>query len=803
MMVSRRDYLMVVKSVVVVQISFVALVFSAFVEPSPIKSPPVFKDGTFQTYVVQEGGKLKLRCAVHGNPKPTLMWYKDNALVPSNNKNIRMNRFHLTLSNVKINDAGTYSCHVHNNLGEKWKNFTVVVESKPTSLYPKTTSVPQTKIQRKLGAPVFTRPRYMEQKVIAKVAGKSVSIRCPAEGNPTPTITWLKDGQPPKRRLSQRVVMKKWSLFMEDLTVTDKGNYMCIISNIHGSINATFSLDVVERFPHRPVIQDQLLKNQTVYVGETTKFDCQFLSDPQPSMQWLRHVKINGTYITVQGVPSVDVIKTADDANPHVLEITNATLEDEGWYTCLVGNTYGISYSTVYLTVLPATPDNYTQSVKLEPQKVMKLEVWHLIIGFTVVILFLVLFIIAVFLLCKQKQKMRNVLIRNNQQIIKKVYIESPNSNVSDVMLTPLVKIDYANIERCGNNRSRLSSELTNLSEYEIPLDPKWEFSRSKLCLGKPLGEGAFGQVLKAESYGIDGNPDKITITAVKMLKDGYSDEELTNLVLEMEVMKVIGKHRNIINLLGCCTQDGPLYVITEYAQYGNLRDYLRSHRPSSGYERAISDTRPNPLTIKDLVSFARQVARGMEYLSSRKCIHRDLAARNVLVAENKEIKIADFGLARDVHNINYYKKTTDGRLPVKWMAPEALFDRLYTTQSDVWSYGVLLWEIITLGGTPYPSVPVEKLFQLLKDGHRMNRPPNCSMDIYTLMTNCWKSQPSQRPQFTEVVVELDSILTTSFTQEYLELTVPQFIVAGAPSSLSSMDTDLSSEDEDNVNKFL
>lgn len=193
----------------------------------------------------------------------------------------------------------------------------------------------------------------------------------------------------------------------------------------------------------------------------------------------------------------------------------------------------------------------------------------------------------------------------------------------------------------------------------------------------------------------------------------------MMDLVSEMEMMKMIGKHINIINLLGCCTQNGPLYVVVEYAPHGNLRDFLRQHRSSSGYEPAIGivEKERKTLTQKDLVSFAYQVARGMEYLASRRvecvvthltvvnfvkfqCIHRDLAARNVLVSDDYILKIADFGLARDVHCSDYYRKTTDGRLPVKWMAPEALFHRVYTTQSDVWSYGILLWEIMTLGGT-------------------------------------------------------------------------------------------------------
>ncbi|KAI9531964.1 Fibroblast growth factor receptor 4 [Dissostichus eleginoides] len=148
-----------------------------------------------------------------------------------------------------------------------------------------------------------------------------------------------------------------------------------------------------------------------------------------------------------------------------------------------------------------------------------------------------------------------------------------------------------------------------------------------------------------------------------------------------------------------------------------------------------------------------------MKKSSTFLCIHRDLAARNVLVTEDNVMKIADFGLARGVHQIDYYKKTTNGRLPVKWMAPEALFDRVYTHQSDVWSFGVLMWEIFTLGGSPYPGIPVEELFKLLKEGHRMDKPSNCTHELYMMMRECWHAVPTQRPTFKQLVEELDKVL--------------------------------------------
>lgn len=176
----------------------------------------------------------------------------------------------------------------------------------------------------------------------------------------------------------------------------------------------------------------------------------------------------------------------------------------------------------------------------------------------------------------------------------------------------PIVKIEKQK-SHCAND--------TMISEYELPMDSDWEIKRQLLTLGKSLGEGAFGKVVKAEFMGLL-KVGVNAIVAVKMLKEGHTDNEMLDLVSEMEMMKMIGKHINIINLLGCCTQNGPLYVIVEYAPYGNLRDFLRQHRPSSnGYEPAIGieEKEKKTLTQKDLVSFAYQVARGMEYLASKR----------------------------------------------------------------------------------------------------------------------------------------------------------------------------------------
>ncbi|XP_057561147.1 fibroblast growth factor receptor 3 isoform X3 [Hippopotamus amphibius kiboko] len=631
-----------------------------------------------QELVFGSGDTVELSCHLpEGAPVGPTVWVKDGTgLAPSDRVLVGPQR--LQVLNASHEDAGAYSCR--QRLSQRVLcHFSVRVTDAPSS---GDDEDGEDEAEDTAGAPYWTRPERMDKKLLAVPAANTVRFRCPAAGNPTPSISWLKNGKEfrGEHRIGGiKLRHQQWSLVMESVVPSDRGNYTCVVENKFGSIRQTYTLDVLERSPHRPILQAGLPANQTAVLGSDVEFHCKVYSDAQPHIQWLKHVEVNGSMVGPDGTP--------------------------------------------YVTVL-------------------------------------------------------------------KVSLESSSSMSSN---TPLVRV------------ARLSSgegpTLANVSELELPADPKWELSRARLTLGKPLGEGCFGQVVMAEAIGIDKDRAAKPVTvAVKMLKDDATDKDLSDLVSEMEMMKMIGKHKNIINLLGACTQGGPLYVLVEYAAKGNLREYLRARRPpGTDYSFDTCRLPEEQLTFKDLVSCAYQVARGMEYLASQKCIHRDLAARNVLVTEDSVMKIADFGLARDVHNLDYYKKTTNGRLPVKWMAPEALFDRVYTHQSDVWSFGVLLWEIFTLGGSPYPGIPVEELFKLLKEGHRMDKPANCTHDLYMIMRECWHAAPSQRPTFKQLVEDLDRVLTVTSTDEYLDLSVPfeQYSPGGqdTPSSGSSGDDSVFAHD--------
>uniref|UniRef100_A0A673C9L4 Fibroblast growth factor receptor n=1 Tax=Sphaeramia orbicularis TaxID=375764 RepID=A0A673C9L4_9TELE len=693
----------------------------------PANTDEVNSETQAQLFTLDFGDRLDLTCP-DKDSHHAVNWTKDHvAIVDGEHTHIRNGQ--LEIETVELADSGLYTC---TTFGNRSINFNVTVNSLASSEDEDEDEESSSEEAKLLAmAPQWAQPEKMEKKLHAVPASKTVKFRCQASGNPTPTLKWYKNGKEFKRdhRIGGFKVRDHiWSIIMESAVPSDKGNYTCVVENQYGSINHTYQLDVVERSPHRPILQAGLPANRTAVVGSDVEFECKVFSDPQPHIQWLKHIEVNGSRVGPDGLPYVRVLKVG------VLTLYNVTEEEGGEYTCKVSNYIGEANQSAWLTVTRYGPTgNHYAAVQDDTVEA--------ILG--------------------PPGKLGPYNSRQPQLFLSSLPSTSIHSGV--MLVRP----------------SRLSSSgspmLSGVSEYELPQDPRWELPRDRLVLGKPLGEGCFGQVVMGEALGLDKEkPNCVTKVAVKMLKSDATEKDLSDLISEMEMMKIIGKHKNIINLLGACTQDGPLYVIVEYASKGNLREYLRARRPP-GMEYCYNpDQVPvENMSIKDLVSCAYQVARGMEYLASKKCIHRDLAARNVLVTEDNVMKIADFGLARDIHHIDYYKKTTNGRLPVKWMAPEALFDRIYTHQSDVWSFGVLLWEIFTLGGSPYPGVPVEELFKLLKEGHRMDKPSTCTHELYLMMRDCWHAVPSQRPTFKQLVEDLDRCLAMTSNQEYLELSVP------------------------------
>uniref|UniRef100_A0A673LRN0 receptor protein-tyrosine kinase n=1 Tax=Sinocyclocheilus rhinocerous TaxID=307959 RepID=A0A673LRN0_9TELE len=283
-----------------------------------------------------------------------------------------------------------------------------------------------------------------------------------------------------------------------------------------------------------------------------------------------------------------------------------------------------------------------------------------------------------------------------------------------------------------------------------------------------------FGKVVQATAYGLVKD-ESVTRVAVKMLKPSARFGEKEALMSELKILNYIGPHENIVNLLGACTQGGPMLMITEYCCHGDLLNFLRQRAETFvnnvfGVQSFPEDSNlyknvavqknnwtgyVNVSSMTNYKEFIYSVFFGTLSFSNAvydQCIHRDLAARNILVADCRVVKICDFGLARDIMNDLNYVVKGNARLPVKWMSPESIFECLYTVQSDVWSYGVLLWEIFSLGVSPYPNVVIDaQFYKMIKDGYHMPQPDFAPQEMYTIMKMCWSLEPTLRPTFANI----------------------------------------------------
>ncbi|XP_020500898.2 vascular endothelial growth factor receptor 1 isoform X1 [Labrus bergylta] len=524
-------------------------------------------------------------------------------------------------------------------------------------------------------------------------------------------------------------------LLISNLTARNSGAYRCsahhVITRQETHLDTKVGVTILEP----PVLLDNLT-DCTVNVSSSVILRCPSEGIPAPTITWYKdeHALSQGSGIII----------SPEDGSLHIDRIT---MEDQGLYTCQATNERGFAESSAYIWVNAPSEASFLEIPSLTCTCVVATIFW----------LLLTLFI----------RRLRQPNSSNNKYL-------------SIILNTGEGPIE----EQCER----------------LQYDPnQWEFPRERLKLGKPLGRGAFGKVMQASAFGMD-NATSCSTVAVKMLKEGATASEHKALMTELKILNHIGHHLNVVNLLGACTKPGgPLMVIVEYCCYGNLSAFLKSKREvfvsqmedggkngGPGCSTCMSDSQNNirderdetenhqdpksssncPLFLEDLISFSFQVARGMEFLASRKCIHRDLAARNILLSDNKVVKICDFGLARDIYKDPDYVRKGDARLPLKWMSPESIFDKVFTTQSDVWSFGILLWEIFSLGASPYPGLHIDEEFcHRLKAGTRMRAPEYSTPEIYSTMLACWEASPSDRPTFTDLVETLGDLLQARVQQ--------------------------------------
>ncbi|XP_029158361.1 proto-oncogene tyrosine-protein kinase ROS-like [Nylanderia fulva] len=309
--------------------------------------------------------------------------------------------------------------------------------------------------------------------------------------------------------------------------------------------------------------------------------------------------------------------------------------------------------------------------------------------------------------------------------------------------LVPLNEISFGCTQLNLLNPSRLQY---NSDEFALTIIEKNQIIQTKF-----LGSGAFGSVYQGiikNFEGLDTTP-----VAIKMLKRQASSKEKKEFLKEAKLMSHF-RHKNVLKILGICLNTNSPLLILELIEPGDLLNYLRNNGTLQSSDSCA-------LRLKDLLAMCEDVARGCCYLERQQFVHRDLACRNCLISvknhENRIVKIGDFGLARDIYKDHYYRMKGDHPLPVRWMAPESLVFGLFTSQSDVWAFGVLMWEIMSLGEHPYPGKNYSEVIEYVREGGKLPKPLNCPPMLYQLMLHCWKSVIG-RPNFTNCLKNIKTL---------------------------------------------
>ncbi|XP_044180575.1 fibroblast growth factor receptor 3-like isoform X2 [Acropora millepora] len=640
----------------------------------------------------------RITCAESGDPEPNVTWTKNGIYFVNNNT--------LTIKNVTLEDAGQYECTAENRAGKI--SGTVLID-------------------------VLVRPEVSLSGPHRPVTeGDNVTLTCNiTDGVPYPeTIRWLKENIP--------LDEKNTNMVLRNIKKEQEGTYTCETSNDGGSTKD--SIRIIVDIP--PKLNSDL-KDQSVSVSlySLSRITCTESGDPEPNVTWTK----NGIYFV----------------NNNILTIKNVTLEDAGQYECTAENRAGKISATVWIDVsashfrektsLCCEEEHISTGVPTEPREDVDKDVIYVPI---ISVLVVIMASGVAYVIIKQKRRGREVRQLGERETVEKSHLNlMEDGRDNEDSINAVNRSNYMVLYEITDSHGTYSE----INEY-APLNPatrSWEVSRENVTIEKLIGKGSFGKVAQGTAWNLSLERETTTV-AVKMLKENAQEVERRDLLSELEIMKKLKPHPHVIKLLGCVTINDPVLVIIEYVPYGDLLGYLRKSRGLNDNYFNDPDIKPQTsLSSLHLMLMSWQIADGMSYLSSRKIIHRDLAARNILVGEGEKCKVTDFGMARNVTEENVYERKTEGRIPVKWTASEALKSGRYTTKSDVWSFGVVLYEIFTIGGQPYPRVNAWKVVELLNDGYRMPKPNHVAEALYQVMLKCWQEQPDDRPSFEQLRHEL------------------------------------------------
>ncbi|XP_072038259.1 BDNF/NT-3 growth factors receptor-like isoform X2 [Amphiura filiformis] len=570
----------------------------------------------------------------------------------------------------------------------------------------------------------------------------SFSIDCMASGTPAPEVAWDRSRLLSNHSIEtipggQRVVVR-------GVSVKDWKHFVCSGKSETG--RDTKRLDLSILLPARILVFGPVKKLYSYCMQFTVS------GNPKPKLEIYRDK--DGVKVVSDPYHEVHPFNefhygVQDDDQPQIytgcLSLTTPSHFDNGAYTMKVSNAYGNDTKTMvahYITS-PVGKPNFPRQSNHAPFSSTPKTIQHidngrssleiLIISCIMVPSVVIFSIIALCLRC-----------RLNKRPGRRYH------DMTDGSTDPFAQV------ACIDSR-RLDSELNMIpNPHYMPRNEKrsgteiQHISRRHISFIGELGEGAFGVVCLGvcKNFGSDSDINEPTMVAVKTLKDASMGDARKDFEREAELLTNL-QHENIVTFYGVCMEKEPYLMVFEYMENGDLNNYLRSRGPDA--ECLTKSSALLPLTVNELLHISQQISAGMVYMASQHFVHRDMATRNCLVGDRLVVKIADFGMSRDVYSTDYYRVGGHTMLPVRWMPPESIIYRTYSVESDVWSYGVVLWEIFEYGKQPWYGLSNHEVIEYIHNGILLDCPQNCPKEVYKIMLGCWQRQPSHRMPIKEV----------------------------------------------------
>ncbi|XP_037355986.1 high affinity nerve growth factor receptor isoform X2 [Talpa occidentalis] len=571
--------------------------------------------------------------------------------------------------------------------------------------------------------------------------GDDVWLQCQVEGRGLQQAGWILADLEESATVTQSGDLPSLGLTLANVTSDlNRKNVTCWAENDVG--RAEVSVQVNVSFPASVQLHDAV---------ELHHWCIPFSVDgqPAPSLRWL----FNGSVLNETGFIFTEFLEPlANETVRHgCLRLNQPTHVNNGNYTLLAANPSGQASASIMVAFMdnpfefnPEDPIPDTNSTTGDPVEKKDETPFGVSVAVGLAV-FACLFLSMLFLVL-------NKCGRRNKFGINRPAVLAPEDGLA--MSLHFMTLGGSSLSPTEGKGSGLQGHIIENPQYFSDACVH-HIKRQDIVLKWELGEGAFGKVFLAECHNLLPEQDKMLV-AVKALKE-VSESARQDFQREAQLLTVL-QHQHVVRFFGVCTEGRPLLMVFEYMRHGDLNRFLRSHGPDAKLLAVGEDVAPGPLGLGQLLAVASQVAAGMVYLASLHFVHRDLATRNCLVGQGLVVKIGDFGMSRDIYSTDYYRVGGRTMLPIRWMPPESILYRKFTTESDVWSFGVVLWEIFTYGKQPWYQLSNTEAIECITQGRELERPRACPPEVYTIMRGCWQREPQQRHSIKDVHARLQAL---------------------------------------------